>query len=99
MATARGWSDFAIYPNGTLEGVNPDGQRDFVPDFAGMAKDAAFDLLAALEAGYSDLRTRLIEHAQVAFLMAADEAAQYVDKAWPVLEQMRAAIAKAKGEA
>lgn len=99
VATARGWSDFAIYPNGTLEGVNPDGQRDIVPDFARMAKDAAFDMLAALEAGYSDLRTRLIQYAQSNFGASYDEAATYTDTAVPVLEKMRAAIAKATGEA
>ena len=49
IATERGWSDFSIYPNGNLEGKAPNGETDFVPNYARMAKDAAFDLLAALE--------------------------------------------------
>lgn len=86
VATARGWSDFAIYPNGMLEGVNPDGQRDFVPDFAKMAKDAAFDMLAALK--------------QIAQL-EADRVGIWTwkDLACDAERIARAAIAKATGEA
>jgi len=56
------------------------------------------ELLAALQAGYDDLRTRLIQHAQGAFGTSYDSAAKHTDSAFPVLEQMRAAIARATGE-
>lgn len=56
------------------------------------------ELLAALKAGYDDLRTRLIQHAQSAFGTSYDSAAKHTDSAFPVLEQMRAAIARATGE-
>lgn len=57
------------------------------------------ELLAALQAGYSDLRTRLIFHAQGSFGASYDEAVRYVDTAVPVLNQMKAAIAAAEGGA
>jgi hypothetical protein len=61
-------------------------------------RDTNAELLAALEAGYSDLRTRLIQYAQSAFGASYEDAVKYTDTGVPVLAQMRAAIAKAKGE-
>lgn len=62
------------------------------------AQEQNAELLAALEAGYNDLRTRLIHHAQGSFNASYDEATVYADRAVPVLQQMHDAIAKAKGE-
>lgn len=73
--------------------------RHAAAELAAEADGLMDDLLAALEAGYSDLRTRLIQYAQSNFGASYDEAATYTDTAVPVLEKMRAAIAKAKGEA
>ena len=98
-ATERGWSRFVIFPSGALLGTSPDGVEDEpVPNYAQMLKDAAPELLAALEAGYNDLRTRLIQYAQSAFGASYEDAVKYTDTGVPVLAQMRAAIAKAKGE-
>lgn len=84
--------------------VQPDyvnGKRTTPEQLAevGNAVAALPDLLAALEAGYSDLRTRLIHYAQSAFGASYENAVKYTDTGVPVLEQMRAAIAKVKGEA
>jgi len=84
QATQRGWSSFAIYPNGMLEGVNPDGRREFVPDYAQMAKDAALDLLKACEMFIEDFEQPLTS---VGLRVRVD-----------TVDAMRAAIAKATGE-
>ena len=50
LATEKGWSRFLIFPNGNLIGTSPDGIEDEpVPNFGRILKDAAPDLLAALE--------------------------------------------------
>lgn len=54
------------------------------------------ELLAALEIGYSDLRGRLIQYAQSQFGEDYESAVKYVESGVPVLDQTRAAIAKAK---
>lgn len=61
------------------------------------AQNAA--LLAALKAGYDDLRTRLILHAQRSFGASYDNAVRHADTAVPILAQMKAAITATESEA
>lgn len=83
LATEKGWSHFSIFPNGNLIGTSPDGIEDErVPDFGRILKDAALELLTALEA-----------FAEPHFM-----GDHYVRFAPRLIQNARAAIAKAKGE-
>jgi hypothetical protein len=56
------------------------------------------DLLAALEAGCNEIYPRLLGHAISTFNMSKEDAAVYVDKSFPSLAVMRAALVAAKGD-
>jgi hypothetical protein len=54
IATSKGWTNLAIYPNGNLVGTSPSGIDDeFVPRYAEMLAECAPDLLRVL----GDLRS------------------------------------------
>lgn len=105
VATQRGWSDFSIYPNGTLEGKAPNGETDFVADYARMAKDAAFDLLAALEAllplvdrfhDFCDTQTDCCSDPDAECPISMGEWVERADR--NAVEHARKALVAAKGE-
>ena len=88
VATAKGWSNFAIFPNGRLVGTSPSGaENEIVPQYAEMLKECAPELLAVLEEARDWIEARLPDSTP----MMRGDGQQKLDK-------MRAAIAKAKGE-
>jgi len=89
VATAKGWTNFAVFPNGRLVGTSPSGvENEIVPQYAEMLKENAPELLAALEAARDWIEARLPDSTP----MMRGDGQQKLDK-------IRAAIAKAKGEA
>ena len=89
-ATERGWSKFSMFPNGNLIGTSPEGtENEPVPNYAQTLKDAAPELLAALE--WQEMTdNELREH-------GANPVWETLQKS--AAQKRRAAIAKAKGEA
>lgn len=106
IAREKGWHTFSIYPNGNLIGTSPEGIADEpVPQYARMLREAAPELLAALE----DM-TRQVEQIH-RFCADRERGCNDSEAECPIamgewvekdeMEQLiraRAAIAKARGE-
>lgn len=86
LAKEKGWSNFSIFPNGSLWATSPEGIETVVPNYAQTLKDAAPDLLAALKSC-------------VIFMETAAKDTIDAEYAGLVLRPAKAAIASAEGEA